>query len=125
MTLPDPSQESSVVSAGNHRREAAVGAAALSDVFCDHPLFKIYLDVVTDYRSKTIKDTVMSKTLRAVIHAGKIEPLEQIDLPEGSKVLVTLLPDEEVEFWLQTSQASLDRIWDNSEDDVYAELLKK
>ncbi|HEY2988339.1 MAG TPA: antitoxin family protein [Candidatus Binatia bacterium] len=67
----------------------------------------------------------MSKTLRAVIHAGKIEPLEQIDLPEGSKVLVTLLPDEEVEFWLQTSQASLDRIWDNSEDDVYAELLKK
>jgi predicted DNA-binding antitoxin AbrB/MazE fold protein len=67
----------------------------------------------------------MSKTLRAVIHEGKIEPLEQIDLPEGSKVLVTLLPDEEVEFWLQTSHAALDRIWDNPEDDVYAELLKK
>ena len=55
---------------------------------------------------------------------GKIEPLEQVDLTEGSKVLVTLLPDDEVEFWLQASQATLDTIWDNPEDDVYAQLLK-
>ena len=67
----------------------------------------------------------MSKTLRAVIHKGKIEPLEQVNLPEGSKVLVTLLPDEGVEFWLQASQAPLDKIWDNPEDDVYAQLLKE
>ena len=58
----------------------------------------------------------MSKTLRAIIHEGKIEPLEQVDLPEGSKVLVTLLPDDEAEFWLQASQASLDTIWDNPLD---------
>ncbi len=67
----------------------------------------------------------MSKTLRAVIREGKIEPLEQVDLPEGSKVLVTLLLDEEAEFWLQASQASLDTIWANPEDDVYAQLLKE
>ncbi len=67
----------------------------------------------------------MSKTLRAVIREGKIEPLEQVDLPEGSKVLVTLLLDEEAEFWLQASQASLETIWANSEDDVYAQLLKE
>ena len=67
----------------------------------------------------------MSKTLRAIIHEGKIEPLEQVDLPEGSKVLVTLLPDDEVEFWLQASHAPLDTIWDNPEDDVYAQLLKE
>ena len=67
----------------------------------------------------------MSKTLRAVIREGKIEPLEQVDLPEGSKVLVTLLPDEEAEFWLAASQASLDAIWANPEDDVYAQLLKE
>ncbi|HEY3304504.1 MAG TPA: antitoxin family protein [Candidatus Binatia bacterium] len=67
----------------------------------------------------------MSKTLRAVIHKGKIEPLEQVNLPEGSRVLVTLLPDEEVEFWLQASEAPLDTIWDNPEDDVYAQLLKE
>ena len=67
----------------------------------------------------------MSKALRAIIREGKIEPLEQVDLPEGSKVLVTLLSDEDAEFWLQASQASLDTIWDNPEDDAYAQLLKK
>jgi len=65
----------------------------------------------------------MAKTLRAIVREGKIEPLEQVDLPEGTKVLVTLLPDDETEFWLQASQASLDAIWDNPEDDVYAKLL--
>ena len=67
----------------------------------------------------------MSKTLGAIIHEGKIEPLEQVDLPEGSKVLVTLLLDGESEFWLLASQVSLDAIWDNPEDDVYAQLLKE
>ena len=67
----------------------------------------------------------MAKTLRAIVREGKIEPLEQVDLPEGTKVLVTLLPDDETEFWLQASQASLDAIWDNPEDDVYAQLLKE
>jgi predicted DNA-binding antitoxin AbrB/MazE fold protein len=67
----------------------------------------------------------MAKTLRAIVREGKIEPLEQVDLPEGTKVLVTLLPDDETEFWLQASQASLDAIWDNPEDDVYAKLLKE
>ena len=67
----------------------------------------------------------MSKTLRAIIHKGKIEPLEEVNLPEGSKVLVTLLADEEAEFWFQASHASLDTIWDDPEDDVYAQLLKE
>lgn len=67
----------------------------------------------------------MPRALRAIIHEGKIEPLEQMDLPEGSKVLVTLLADDEADFWLQASRASLDRIWDNPEDDVYAQLLKE
>jgi predicted DNA-binding antitoxin AbrB/MazE fold protein len=67
----------------------------------------------------------MSKSLRAIIREGKIEPLEEVNLPEGSKVLVTLLADDEAEFWLQASQASIDRIWDNPEDDVYAQLLKE
>ena len=67
----------------------------------------------------------MAKALRAIIHEGKIEPLEQVDLPEGSKVLVTLLADDEADFWLQTSRSSLDVIWDNPEDDIYAQLLKE
>ena len=67
----------------------------------------------------------MSKTLRAIIREGKIEPLEKVDLPEGSKLLVTLLPDEDAALWLQASHASLDNVWDNPEDDVYAQLLKE
>ena len=65
----------------------------------------------------------MQKTLWATVRQGKIELLELSELPEGAKVLVTLLPDEEAEFWLQASQTSLDRVWDNTEDDVYAQLL--
>lgn len=38
-------------------------------------------------------------------------------------LLVTLLPDDEADFWAQASQPSLNAVWDNAEDDVYAELL--
>ncbi|MBE9209120.1 hypothetical protein IQ244_21780 [Nostoc sp. LEGE 06077] len=65
----------------------------------------------------------MLKTLWATVRQGKIELLESAELPEGTKVLVTLLPDDENEFWLQASQKSLDAVWDNNEDDVYAQLL--
>ncbi|MEG4068370.1 hypothetical protein QUA42_13770 [Microcoleus sp. Pol11C2] len=67
----------------------------------------------------------MLKTLWATVRQGKIELLELSELPEGAKVLVTVLPDEEAEFWLQASQTSLDTVWDNTEDDVYAQLLLK
>lgn len=46
-----------------------------------------------------------------------------MELPEGTKILVTLLPDDEAGFWAHASQPSLDAVWDNAEDDVYAELL--
>ncbi len=67
----------------------------------------------------------MPKTLRAVIHGGKIEALEKVDFPDGAKVLVTLLPDDETEFWREASEPSLNAIWNNPEDDVYAQLLKE
>jgi hypothetical protein len=67
----------------------------------------------------------MLKTLWAIVRQGKIELLEQAEIPEGARVLVTLLPDDEAEFWLQTSQVSLNAVWDNVEDDVYAQLLEK
>lgn len=47
----------------------------------------------------------MLKTLwYTIIQSGKIELLESTELPEGVRVLVTLLPDDETEFWLQASQ---------------------
>jgi hypothetical protein len=68
----------------------------------------------------------MLNTLWAVVKKDKIELLEKANIPEGTRVLVTLLPDDsESQFRFNASQPSLDAIWNNPEDDVYAELLKK
>jgi len=66
----------------------------------------------------------MVKTLWATVRQGKIELLESEELVEGTKLLVTLLPSNETDVWQQTSQPSLDAVWNNVEDDVYAQLLQ-
>lgn len=65
----------------------------------------------------------MLRTIRAVVCDGKIELLEPILLTEGVQELVTVLADEEQSFWQAASSSALDRVWDNDEDDMYAELL--
>lgn len=67
----------------------------------------------------------MIVTLKAAIHDGKVELAEPANLPEGAKVLVTVLPDDGTDFWLDASQKSLAQIWGNPEDDAYAKLLQK
>lgn len=69
---------------------------------------------------------MIMQTLRAIVRQGRIELLEPIPLEEGSHMLVTvLLPDDEQTFWLNASGRSLDAIWDNNEDEVYAQLLAR
>jgi hypothetical protein len=65
----------------------------------------------------------MQERIRAVVNDGRIEPLDKFDLPNGTQVLVTVLPDGD-DFLLRASELSLIAIWDNPEDDVYAELLE-
>ena len=60
----------------------------------------------------------------AIVHDGKIELAEPADLPEGAKLLVTVIAGEDDSFWQEASNSSLAAIWDNTEDDVYAQLLK-
>jgi hypothetical protein len=67
----------------------------------------------------------MINTIWAVIRDGKIVPLEAMTVPEGTRALVTLLPEDETSFWLVASESSLSQMWGNAEDDVYAELLEK
>ncbi|KOR35685.1 MULTISPECIES: hypothetical protein [Planktothricoides] len=67
----------------------------------------------------------MLKTIFGTVKQGKIELLESAELEEGTQVLVTLIPNNESEFWWQASQVSLNEVWDNTEDDIYGELLKK
>jgi hypothetical protein len=66
----------------------------------------------------------MLNTVKAVVREGKIELLEEINLPEGAEVLVTILSDEE-QFWIGASESSLSTIWNNTEDNVYEQLLQK
>ncbi len=66
----------------------------------------------------------MLNTMWAVVHEGKIQTLGTVEVPEGTRALVTLLVDDEAEFWQAATSKSLDEVWDNAEDDVYAELLE-
>ncbi|HVG30388.1 MAG TPA: hypothetical protein VM864_11850 [Pyrinomonadaceae bacterium] len=66
----------------------------------------------------------MLETIKAVVRDGKIELLENVEVPDGTRALVTLLPDEDREFWLNAGQSSLGKVWDNADDDVYEKLLE-
>ena len=66
----------------------------------------------------------MIETVWAVVHEGRIETVGAVDAPEGTRALVTLLVEDETDFWQAASSESLNEIWDNEEDDVYGELLK-
>lgn len=64
----------------------------------------------------------MRNTTLGIVKNGKIETLERIPLPEGKRVLVMILPDDDT-FWQEASGESLERIWNHDEDDVYVRLL--
>jgi len=65
----------------------------------------------------------MSDPLPAIVHDGKIELLQPVDLPEGTRVLVSIVSNDDAVGWLEASQRSLAAIWDHPDDDIYGELL--
>ncbi len=67
----------------------------------------------------------MLSTHQAIVHKGEIKLLEQVDLLEDAKLLITVLQDDGSDFWIAASQSSLEKIWDNPEDDIYEQLLEK
>lgn len=67
----------------------------------------------------------MLTTVQAIVENNQIKLLEEIPLEAGQKLLVTFLTDPESQFWTTASQSSLGIIWDNEEDDVYAQLLER
>lgn len=65
-------------------------------------------------------------TVWAVVRDGKIVPVEAVPLQEGTRILLTVMPEtEEGAFWEAVNQDALAQIWDNEQDDVYAQLLEK
>ena len=67
----------------------------------------------------------MLNTVRAVVRDGKVAFAEKIDVPEGTELLVTILAGDDADFWLKVSQSALAPIWENPEDDLYADLLEE
>ena len=66
----------------------------------------------------------MQERIRAIVAEGKIQPLEDLSLPDGTEVIVTVVANGD-RFWLNASGPSIEAIWDNPEDDVYGELLER
>jgi predicted DNA-binding antitoxin AbrB/MazE fold protein len=65
----------------------------------------------------------MQETVRAIVHNGTIEPLDPVSVPDGTEVLVTIVTNGD--FWSEASESSLAAIWNNPEDDIYADLLER
>ena len=68
----------------------------------------------------------MTTTIEAIYENGKLILPRPLPLPEKSHVRLTIESgDTEREAWLTLSEDSLTRAWDNTDDDVFNELLSK
>ena len=70
-------------------------------------------------------EPAMPAVVRAVVRNGRIEPVEPLNVSDGTEVLVAVPLEGESEeaLWRLASHASLVRAWDES-DDVYDALAK-
>jgi predicted DNA-binding antitoxin AbrB/MazE fold protein len=68
----------------------------------------------------------MTTTVDAIYENGRIILPRPLSLPENARVRVTIeAGDLEREAWLELSEESLLKTWDNPGDDVFNELLSK
>jgi predicted DNA-binding antitoxin AbrB/MazE fold protein len=67
----------------------------------------------------------VTTTVDAIYEEGKLVLQNPLPLPEHSHVRVTIESDTEREAWLELSEQSLAKVWDNANDDVFNELLSK
>jgi hypothetical protein len=73
----------------------------------------------------------MVTTVEAVYENGTLKLPGLLPLPDKAHVLVTIqapcdsAADSERGAWLELSEETLSRTWDNADDDVFNELLKK
>ncbi len=73
----------------------------------------------------------MTTTVEAIYENGVLKLPQKLPLPEQAQVIVTIrsesadATDEERAAWLALSERSLTKTWDNTDDDVFNELLPK
>jgi len=67
----------------------------------------------------------MLKTINAIYQDGRFVLDEGIEIPNKTNVYISYKDNNEDDFFLNSFEYSLDKIWANEEDDVYEQLLKK
>jgi len=71
----------------------------------------------------------MTTTVEAIYENGVLKLPAPLPLPEKAHVTVTIqsdaASDAERGAWLKLSEDALTKSWDNPDDDVFNELLKK
>jgi len=67
----------------------------------------------------------MIKHIHAIYEKGQILLEPNSGIPENSTVYISYKDDSKDDFFMNSSEYSLDKIWANEEDDVYEQLLKK
>lgn len=67
----------------------------------------------------------MIQTINAQVKQGQILMTEKVKLPENTIVYVSYKDKSKDDFFLNATESSLNKIWDNNEDNIYEQLLKK
>ncbi len=61
----------------------------------------------------------MLRTIKAEYRHGHIQLDEGDIIPENTTVFISFSENSDDDILLQASETSLNKIWDNSEDDIY------
>ena len=72
----------------------------------------------------------MTTTVEAIYEGGKLIVANPLPLPDKAHVTVTIETSEphsdgDRTVWLELSEQSLMKVWDNTDDDIFNELLSK
>jgi predicted DNA-binding antitoxin AbrB/MazE fold protein len=67
----------------------------------------------------------MTLSIEAIYENGVLRPLSPLALPEHARVRLSVdgPADDERGEWLAQSERALTKVWDNSADDVFNDLL--
>jgi hypothetical protein len=67
----------------------------------------------------------MLKTFQTQYKQGKIILTSELKIPENSVIFVSYVDNSKDDFFLNAQESSLENLWNNNEDDIYEQLLKK
>lgn len=68
----------------------------------------------------------MIKTIKTIYQEGKVKLPEDTEIPENATIFISYSDEDELDSEiLGSSESYLDKIWDNTEDDIYERLLNK